>query len=475
MLVSQFSQPLAFLRELVQNSLDAGTNRVDVRVSWNEAEGCAVAEVSDTGEGMDRACIDEKLTRLFASSKAGDLTKIGKFGVGFVSVFAVRPQAVVVDTGRGGEAWRLVFNPDRSFDRNRLDQPHDGTRVSVFVKMAQAEFPKFERDCRETVTFWCRHCDVEVLFNGSNVVEPFRLPGGFQLEHEEQGTHVVVAPSGDKRPFYGFYNRGLTLLEGPGSPVAGVTFKCRSRYLEHTITRDNVLQDEHYHKALAVVARAAYRLLPARLAQQDPPLWDVLALVGRFPDHPPELLDAPLVPGLTRQYSLRELKKGPVFRAEDDGLLARTVDAAILLEVPAALAAFGVEVPELDRFYDLAEAVKAPELTGLLAGAQRLLPGFQVVPARLHPDREDRLSLRCVKLGQPLSGPAQGKLLAIEAAHPWLTSLQTIAEHDPGLAAFLLAQHLMLTHQLPLQTSALASALKHRKPPITPLPEPTAK
>ncbi|MCA9793252.1 MAG: ATP-binding protein, partial [Candidatus Eremiobacteraeota bacterium] len=52
-LIAQFSQPLAFLRELIQNALDASTNRVDVEIRRDKAEGCAVIEVIDTGEGMD--------------------------------------------------------------------------------------------------------------------------------------------------------------------------------------------------------------------------------------------------------------------------------------------------------------------------------------------------------------------------------------------------------------------------------------
>ena len=50
----------------------------------------------------------------------------------------------------------------------------------------------------------------------------------------------------------GYYNRGLTLVEGPAFPgdeagaLTGLSMRIKSRYLEHTLTRDNVLQDENY-------------------------------------------------------------------------------------------------------------------------------------------------------------------------------------------------------------------------------------
>jgi hypothetical protein len=58
---------------------------------------------------MNREIIEKQLTRLFSSAKDGDRTKIGKFGIGFVSVFAIDPHIVCVDTSRDGEHWRVLF------------------------------------------------------------------------------------------------------------------------------------------------------------------------------------------------------------------------------------------------------------------------------------------------------------------------------------------------------------------------------
>mgnify|MGYP000890693624 CR=1 FL=1 len=104
-LVDQFSDPFAFLRELVQNSIDAGSHRVDIEFEFTPHQegnrGVFVLHVNDTGEGMTREIIDTKLTRLFSSAKEDDYTKIGKFGIGFVSIFARQrlPQQRVFGVG----------------------------------------------------------------------------------------------------------------------------------------------------------------------------------------------------------------------------------------------------------------------------------------------------------------------------------------------------------------------------------------
>ena len=136
-LVHQFSDPWSFLRELIQNAIDAGSPEIDVRVEHQPPQGggdgddpgLMLVEVVDAGDGMDRQIIDTRLTRLFSSAKDGDYTKIGRFGIGFVSVFAIDPDLVCVDTGRTGEYWRVLFRKDRSFQRIALEHPTEGTTI----------------------------------------------------------------------------------------------------------------------------------------------------------------------------------------------------------------------------------------------------------------------------------------------------------------------------------------------------------
>lgn len=288
-LVNQFSDTLAFYRELIQNSIDAGSNRIDVSLEYvlePGGQGTAVMRVEDDGGGMDEDIIDNFLLVLFKSSKENDLTKIGKFGVGFLSVFAPKPFLVRVYTSKNMESWRLDFPSYRTYNKYKMPSLRDGTLVEVHKKVTPQEYAELSEKSLSTVRYWCRHADTRIYFRDRSrgvpelqVNEPFRLPGGESLRYSEEGTEVVMAFSapeaerggdrvtytGEDRPFYGFYNRGLTLKEGRKVFVPGVEFKIKSRYLEHTITRDNVMEDANYYKAMDIIKRLASKELPGKL------------------------------------------------------------------------------------------------------------------------------------------------------------------------------------------------------------------
>lgn len=287
-LVNQFSDPMSFFRELIQNSLDAGTPEIEVDFEYEPGKGdqtgVMIVHVNDFGEGMTREIIDTKLTRLFSSSKDGDFTKIGRFGIGFVSVFAINPDAVCVDTSRGGETWRVLFKRDRTFVRIALDKPVDGTKIRILKTATPEEYDAFIARAREVVSYWCRHTRTEILFQGEPVNQPFALDLPCTASHEEEGTRVIVGYQADPAGWFGFYNKGLTLHEGTGEFWPHIAFKVDSRYLEHTLTRDNVLRDDNFSKALQIVGR----LLGDRLPQA---LLDALEARRERPSDP----DTPLL------------------------------------------------------------------------------------------------------------------------------------------------------------------------------------
>jgi hypothetical protein len=249
-LVQQFADPLSCLRELVQNSLDAGSRQVDVRAEYDA--GTLTLEVQDYGDGMDRAIIDGRLTRLFSSGKDGDLTKIGRFGIGFVSVFALAPDAVVLDTGRGGENWRVVFRRDRSFVLRALDTPVEGTCVRILKAVDPATAVDLRARAEQVLQYWCKHVDGEIYFDDVQINGPLAIEGAFVQQATAEGTVILAGLA--EAPFGGFYNKGLTLLESHSDDLLpGVVFKVSSRYLEHTLTRDNVVHDAQYHRAMGSV------------------------------------------------------------------------------------------------------------------------------------------------------------------------------------------------------------------------------
>ncbi len=273
-LISQFTDPLTFYRELIQNALDAGSNAVHVDIAFREEPAAAVIEVYDFGEGMNRAIIEQELTRLFSSSKEEDFTKIGKFGIGFVSVFAINPQLVVVETGRDGESWRVVFDGSPVYRCLRLEAPVEGTRVRLYKAMARADFDQFVTRSLERVRFWCRYSDTPIYFRGTPINEKLTVDSPLVVHHRQPGTEVVLGLCPGQPPAYGMYTRGLTLMEGKESFWPGVAFRLKSRYLEHTLTRDNVLRDASYDKAIRILRKVAGHELPLAFFQR---VGDLLA------------------------------------------------------------------------------------------------------------------------------------------------------------------------------------------------------
>ena len=175
-LVHQFTDPFAFYRELIQNSIDAGSSRIEVSLSYRPSpkEGLLLVSVCDWGEGMNRDVIENYLVTKFRSTKENDLTKIGKFGIGFVSIFACKPDVVTVDTGRDGEFWRVLFRADTTWELLKLPDPLEGTRVTLHKAMGPQDYDQFVEKSKASLLRWCRHSDVDVTFSagGSNGSAP---------------------------------------------------------------------------------------------------------------------------------------------------------------------------------------------------------------------------------------------------------------------------------------------------------------
>lgn len=285
-LVSQFSSALDCFRELVQNSIDAGSHQVDVWLEHTAGAGglgTTCVHVDDTGEGMDEAIIDSQLTQLFSSAKENDLTKIGKFGIGFVSVFALRPRAVLVHTGRGGEFWEVCFHEDRTFTKTRIDTPTEGTRISIYIEQGLADYRELVSGALATLRRWCVHSETEVYFEDRSnsdasgpilINEPFAVEGYCASGAQHQGTEIAIAFH--PQPRYAFFNRGLTLFASADAEEAlgdhaprfeGITFKIKSRYLEHTLSRESILKDANYERAMALLLEAVHGPLRHNLTQ----------------------------------------------------------------------------------------------------------------------------------------------------------------------------------------------------------------
>jgi hypothetical protein len=116
-----------------------------------------------------------------------------------------------------------------------------------------------------TVRYWCKHTRGEVRFQGELINEEFDLEDPCKVVHDDGFSKIVVSHPWDGETFFGFYNQGLTLVEGDTGRFEGLAYKASSPHLEHTLTRDNVIRDEAFHKVMGNVEQLATGQLRRRV------------------------------------------------------------------------------------------------------------------------------------------------------------------------------------------------------------------
>ena len=260
--IAQFADEKAFFRELVQNSIDAGSPAVDVRLEYDEGAQRMRVSVRDRGDGMTREIVENQLLVLFRSTKEQDKTKIGKFGIGFVSVLAPNPEVVAVNTSRDGRRIAMHLYRDLSYELfDAGPSTQNGTTVELEIALAREEVSKFVSDSEASLVRWCRHASVPIEMavrvpgetSTRKIDRPLGIEGAVvevRRSTDDDQLTVVAAITPDAGAYVGFFNHGLMLYETAHSPLGSVAVKIQDARLGHTISRDDVRRDAHYERAL---------------------------------------------------------------------------------------------------------------------------------------------------------------------------------------------------------------------------------
>ena len=156
-------RPASVIKELVENSIDAGATRIDIDVGDG---GLAYMTVSDDGCGIAGAELAAALRRHWTSKISvvddlASLMSLGFRGEALASIAAVANLEVV--TRRRGDAhgWRLAVAPGQTPSAPVPHQANVGTRITVrelfhdvparkrFLKRARTEFLHIQRLVRQ--------------------------------------------------------------------------------------------------------------------------------------------------------------------------------------------------------------------------------------------------------------------------------------------------------------------------------------
>jgi hypothetical protein len=287
--------PWFFLRELAQNSRDAGARAIRVAAATTPA-GMETLTFEDDGRGMTLAHARRFLFRLYASDKGGDRAAAGCYGIGFWTILRFRPVAIHLQSRHGDASWAMALDADLNArpDACRLTRP--GTVVTLTRPAACAADDEFARQVQGGLRTYCRYLRrndrrgsmLPLWFAGTNLTEPMALPGPLSLSFRSGPVEGAVGLG--EKPEVRLFARGLPVWQGTvlgqmshlqadadvhaevGEGLAPV-FLLNGNHLDVTFSRNLAVEN----KALDLVRRKAeaalHRLLETALEKTFPRSW----------------------------------------------------------------------------------------------------------------------------------------------------------------------------------------------------------
>ena len=290
--------------ELIQNFIDSYPSEV----AWENrraeiATDARSISITDWGEGMNRDRL-KLLVTLGGTDKDQDETKIGRFGIGFFSIFnpALGTRGVVVHTRCEGHGVELIFavtEPGRRpvlTAKVRKAAPDFGTRVTVEVDNDEAP-----RNCVRAARKALRHFPCPVTINGQPVASVWleaQRDGLPVFEHEQCRGFLRPTWHANEVTVLRRYERLMDLSIGALTTGGhGMTWDLRdlqkravpwlprtsavinSNDLRATISRDGFYLDAAWERMLRALGTALKQTLGEELARLPPDSDSYLRLV----------------------------------------------------------------------------------------------------------------------------------------------------------------------------------------------------
>ena len=219
-----YSSPRVFVRELLQNGVDAITARADAEAPRRitVVPGPGVVRVTDTGVGLTESEMHELLATIGRSSKRDefDLARsdfLGQFGIGLLSCFLVSDEIVVRSrSARSPEASTVIWHgrSDGTYDIGASPEPLPEPGTEVVLRARRDDDSWFaERTIRDLVTHYGALLSVPVDIAGEVLtaqVPPWRRDRAAMVEY--------------CRDTFGFEPFDMIDLAVPVAGIQGVAF-----------------------------------------------------------------------------------------------------------------------------------------------------------------------------------------------------------------------------------------------------------
>lgn len=289
------SDPWFFLRELAQNSRDAGAKNIWVAAA-RTSDGHETLTFTDDGLGMSLEHARRFLFRLYASDKIGDKTSAGQYGIGFWTVLDFKPAQILLQSRHRKESWAMTLDAELEARPSPCTLIQSGTSIGLDRPAAFATEADFKQSLELALRNYCRFLRrndrrgsmLPVFFLGQNLTVPIRLPG--PLSYSFHNGAVEGAVGLGEKPLVRLYARGLPVWEGallgqmshlqtraavPGEIGQGLfpIFLLNGNRLDVTFSRNLALENKALEHVRKTAAKALRKLLANALENAFPRPW----------------------------------------------------------------------------------------------------------------------------------------------------------------------------------------------------------
>ena len=134
------------IADLVDNSIEAGANKVDIQIQFNGGD--SWVRISDNGSGMSAICLKEAMR--YGSSRAYGDDDLGKFGLGLKTASMSQCRVLTVSSKPGGSGPLKSF----SWDLDHVAQTNEWAVLTVIKSDLQQPICQSIEDGYCTVVLW---------------------------------------------------------------------------------------------------------------------------------------------------------------------------------------------------------------------------------------------------------------------------------------------------------------------------------
>lgn len=288
--------PWIFVRELLQNSRDAGATGVDFTIGSDDTSEWVACY--DDGEGMTFEHARRYLFALYASSKEENSKQAGKFGVGFWSVLRFSPTSITIRSRpRSGAAWGLRLDGSLEHGEHVAPPQRFGTEIVLTRDLGDGRLQHRVYDAvQQSARYLCLRDHPEqplpIRISGRLANEEFSLPApsaSFRRKHVRGVVGLGSAPRVE------LFSRGLRVrsaacLEDLVAPTGRHTSRMRVQFpelpgglaptallesgaLEVMLSRSDARDNRALTKLVRLAQKELERLIDQQLAHARPQPW----------------------------------------------------------------------------------------------------------------------------------------------------------------------------------------------------------